>query len=78
LMDDGVIGHSQWSSFSSNAGHVLSTALIDSDKVEMGKEVVLMWGEPDSQRPTVEEHVVVPIRAKIAPVPYFEKSIKKD
>ena len=44
----------------------------------MGKEVTLMWGEPNSRRRTVEEHEVVGIRAKIAPVPYFEKSIKRD
>ena len=78
LMDGSPIGHSQWSAYSSNAGAVLSTALIDPDKVEMGREVTLMWGEPNSQRPTVEEHEVVPIRAKIAPVPYFTKSIKHD
>lgn len=77
-MDGDTIGQSQWSCYSSNAGAVLSTALIDSDKVEMGKEVTLMWGEPNSKRRSVEEHEVVGIRAKIAPVPYFEKSIKRD
>ncbi len=77
LMNDKPIGISQWSSYSSNAGAVLSTALIDNDSVKMGEEVTLMWGEPDSQRRTVESHEVVGIRAKIAPVPYFEKTIKK-
>ncbi|MFT7134704.1 MAG: vanillate/3-O-methylgallate O-demethylase [Akkermansiaceae bacterium] len=72
------IGISQWSSYSSNAGAVLSTALVDTGSVQMGQEVTLMWGEPNSQRATVEEHEVVGIRAKIAPVPYFEKSIKTD
>lgn len=72
------VGISQWSSYSSNAGAVLSTALLDTDAVEMGKEVTLMWGEPNSRRATVEEHDMVGIRAKIAPVPYFEKSIKRD
>lgn len=78
LADGKPIGISQWSSYSSNAGAVLSTALLDHDAVEMGKEVTLMWGEPDSKRRTVEEHEVVGIRAKIAPVPYFEKTIKRD
>lgn len=77
-MDGRAIGISQWSSFSSNAGAVLSTALIDTQHVEMGKDVTLMWGEPNSRRRSVEEHEVVAIRAKIAPVPYFEKSIKRD
>ena len=78
LLDGKMIGHSQWSSYSSNAGAVLSTALLDNDKVEMGREVTLLWGEPDSRRRTVEQHEVTPIRAKIAPIPYFEKSIKRD
>lgn len=77
-MDGAPIGISQWSSYSSNAGAILSTALVESDKAQMGKEVTLMWGEPNSRRRTVEEHEVVGIRAKIAPVPYFEKSIKRD
>ena len=44
----------------------------------MGKEVTLLWGEPNSNRRTVEDHEVVGIRATIAPVPYFDKSIKRD
>lgn len=78
LLNDKPIGISQWSAYSSNAGAVLSTALIDNEQVNMGQEVTLIWGEPDSQRRTVESHEVVGIRAKIAPVPYFEKTIKKD
>ena len=78
LSNGETIGVSQWSSYSSNAGAVLSTALIDNDEVAMGQEVKLLWGEPDSRRRTVESHELVEIRAKIAPVPYFEKSIKCD
>jgi hypothetical protein len=78
LMNDTLIGLSQWSTYSSNAGAILSTALIDNDFVEMSKEVTLLWGEPNSQRSTVEDHELSSIRAKIAPVPYFEKSIKRD
>lgn len=78
MLNDNPIGLSQWSSYSSNAGAVLSTALIDNEQVKIGQEVTLMWGEPDSRRNTVEAHQVVGIRAKIAPVPYFEKTIKQD
>ena len=78
LLDEKPIGISQWSSYSSNAGAVLSTTLIENEFVEMGREVALMWGEPNSCRRTVEEHEVVGIRAKITPVPYFEKPIKRD
>ena len=78
LLGEKTIGISQWSSYSSNAGAVLSTALIENEFVAMGREVTLLWGEPNSRRRTVEEHEVVGIRAKIAPLPYFEKSIKRD
>ena len=78
LLGDRLIGISQWCTYSSNAGSVLSTALIDRDDIEMGREVTLLWGEPDSQRRTVEDHDLVGIRAKIAPVPYFDKAIKRD
>jgi hypothetical protein len=57
---------------------VLSTALIAPEQAVMGQEVTLLWGEPGSKRRTVEEHEVVGIRAKISPVPYFDKSIKHD
>ena len=77
-IDGKHIGISQWSSYSSNAGAVLSTALLDGDVVETGNEVTLMWGEPNSQRGPVEDHVVTGIRAKIAPAPYFDKTIKRD
>lgn len=77
-LDGKTIGVSHWLSYSSNAGALLSTALIDNEHVEMGREVTLVWGEPNSKRANVEKHEVTGIRAKIAPVPYFEKSIKRD
>jgi len=77
-IDEKHVGVSQWSSYSSNAGAILSTALLNSDAAQMGREVTLMWGEPNSRRGPVEDHEVTGIRAKIAPVPYFEKSIKRD
>lgn len=76
VADGKVIGTSQWSSYSSNAGAVLSTALVDHDAARIGREVTLMWGEPGSLDADLEAHEVVPIRARIAPVPYFEKVIK--
>ncbi|MBW8639891.1 aminomethyl transferase family protein [Hoeflea sp. WL0058] len=70
------IGISNWMSYSSNAGSMLSTALIDMEHAEPGTEVTLLWGEPNSRRRTVEDHEVREIRATVAPVPYFDKSIK--
>ncbi|MCW1931408.1 aminomethyl transferase family protein [Pararhodobacter zhoushanensis] len=72
------VGVSNWMSYSSNAGAVLSTALMDIEHAVVGNEVTLLWGEPDSRRSTVEEHELTEIRATIAPVPYYDKTIKKD
>ena len=72
------VGVSNWMSYSSNAGAILSTALIDLEHAVVGKEVTLLWGEPNSRRSTVEEHDLTEIRATIAPVPYYDKTIKKD
>jgi vanillate/3-O-methylgallate O-demethylase len=72
------VGVSNWMSYSSNAGAILSTALMDLEHCEWGKEVTVLWGEPNTQRRTVEAHELSEIRATIAPVPYFDKTIKKD
>ena len=77
-VDGRTVGVSQWQSYSSNAGAMLSTALLEPEAAEIGREVSLLWGEPNSRRSNVEAHEVVPIRAKVAPVPYFEKAIKRD
>lgn len=71
-MDGEVIGVSTWIGYSSNEGKMLSLAMIDPDKVEMGKEVTLVWGEPNggTTKPTVEKHEQVEIKAIISPVPY--------
>lgn len=78
LVDGKPAGVSNWMSYSSNAGAILSTALMDIDQCDLGKEVTLLWGEPNTRRRTVEAHEVNEIRATVAPVPYFDKTIKKD
>ena len=67
-----VIGVSTWVGYSSNEGKMLTLAMIDPDEVEMGKEVTLVWGEPNggTSKPTVEPHVQTEIKAVISPVPY--------
>lgn len=71
-----LAGISQWSAFSPNAGSFLSLTLMGLDHAEPGTEVTLLWGEPNSRRPSVEKHQVREIRATVAPAPYFEKVIK--
>ncbi|MGB3794837.1 MAG: aminomethyl transferase family protein [Alteraurantiacibacter sp.] len=70
--DGKEIGVSTWIGYSSNEGKMLSLAMIDPDEVEMGKEVTLVWGEPDggTSKPTVEPHEQTEIKAVISPVPY--------
>ena len=70
------VGVSQWASYSPNARHVISTALVDIAQSEPGTEVTLLWGEPNSKRAAVDAHEVREIRATVAPVPYFEKLIR--
>ena len=71
-----LVGLSQWSAYSANAESFLSLALMDLDHAEPGTEVTLLWGEPDSQRPSVDAHELREIRAVVEPAPYFEKVIK--
>lgn len=76
MLDGKRIGASQVCGYTPNAQAFLSLAILDSEHAEPGTEVTLMWGEPDSARPTVEKHDIREIRAVVAPVPYFEKVIK--
>ena len=72
--DGKVIGVSTWIGYSSNEGAMLSLAMIDPEYVEFGKEVTLVWGEPDggTSKPTVEPHVQTEIKAIVSPVPYSQ------
>jgi syringate O-demethylase len=72
--DGKTIGVSTWIGYSSNEGTMLSLAMIDPTYVEFGKEVTLVWGEPNggTTKPTVEPHEQVEIKATISPVPYSE------
>jgi vanillate/3-O-methylgallate O-demethylase len=78
VVKNGVpVGVSQWAAYSANAKSFISLALVDVAHSAPGTEVTLLWGEPNSKRPTVEKHVVRDIRATVAPAPFFEKIIKR-
>ncbi|UUT34787.1 hypothetical protein [Microbacterium elymi] len=72
------VGVAQWSSFSANSGHLISTAVVDLDHATPGTELTLLWGEPDSRRRIVDAHDVREIRVTVAPSPYFDKVVKTD
>ena len=73
LKDGDMIGVSTFSGYSYNERSYLSLAMIDAD-VEIGSEVVLVWGEEGggSSKPVVERHVQTEIRAIVSPCPYGE------
>ncbi len=73
LEGDRMIGVSTFSGYSYNERSMLSLAVIDLD-VEIGTEVVLVWGEEGggSAKPVVERHVQTEIRAVVSPCPYSE------
>ena len=52
---------------------MLSLAIVDND-VAIGNEVVILWGEEagGTDRPVVERHTQVEIRAVVSPCPYSE------
>ena len=67
------IGVSTFSGYSYNERSMLSLAVVDAD-VEIGSEVVLVWGEEGggSAKPVVERHTQAEIRAIVSPCPYSE------
>jgi vanillate/3-O-methylgallate O-demethylase len=66
-----TVGLSMFTGYSYNERSMLSLGVVDAD-VEIGAEVKLVWGEPGggSQKPTVERHKQLEIRAIVSPVPY--------
>ena len=73
LLDGEMVGVSTFSGYSYNERSMLSLGVVNSD-VEIGTEVVLVWGEENggSAKPVVERHRQVEIRAIVSPVPYGE------
>ena len=71
--NDETVGTSTFSGYSFNERSMLSLAIVDDD-VALGNEVVLHWGEEDggTDRPVVERHAQVQIRAVVSPCPYSE------
>jgi vanillate/3-O-methylgallate O-demethylase len=73
LLDGEMVGVSTFSGYSYNERSMLSLGIVNSD-VELGTEVVLVWGEENggSAKPVVERHRQAEIRAIVSRVPYGE------
>jgi len=71
-------GVSTWSAYSTGGKAHISIGLIDRDLAAPGTELTLLWGDPTSQRASVEPHELREIRVTVAPSPFFHKSIRDD
>jgi syringate O-demethylase len=69
-----TIGISTWIGYSSNEAKMLTLAILDNEYAETGNDVTFVWGEQPGtgSKATVEAHVQMEIRARVAPVPYAE------
>ena len=69
-----TVGISTWVGYSSNEAKMLTLAILDNEYAETGNDVTFVWGEQPGtgKKATVEDHVQMEIRAKVAPVPYAE------
>jgi len=66
-----TVGFSMFGGYSFNERCGLSLGAVDSD-VDIGDELTLTWGEENggTQKTTVERHVQIDVRVRVAPVPY--------
>jgi syringate O-demethylase len=69
-----TIGVSTWVGYSANEGRMLTLAILDSEHATIGSQVTFVWGEENggTNKPTVERHVQVEMRATVSPVPYSD------
>jgi glycine cleavage system aminomethyltransferase T len=69
-----TIGISTWIGYSANEGKMLTLAILDKEHTQNGNDVTFVWGEQPGtgSKATVEPHVQMEMRAKVAPVPYSE------
>jgi vanillate/3-O-methylgallate O-demethylase len=70
LKNSRMVGVSLTASYSSNELAILSLAMVDKD-IEIGDELVLLWGEAGSHSDVpVEPDKLMEIRATVSPTPY--------
>ena len=64
------VGLSLYGCYDANVRSVLSLGVVAPEYAEPGTEVTLVWGEEDSPKRNVEDHVEKEIRATVAEAPY--------
>ncbi|MCI2422130.1 aminomethyl transferase family protein [Saccharopolyspora sp. K220] len=66
-VDGRQVGLSTYSGYTTNVGSWSSLAMIDEADVQDGREVTVVWGEPDdTAKPIVEAHRQIEIRATVS------------
>ena len=70
-----VVGLSMFAGYSFNERTALSLGVVDPD-INVGDVLTLVWGEESggTQKSTVERHVQLDVRVKVAPVPYAREA----
>ena len=62
-----MVGLSTYSGYTVNVGSWFSLAMIDEAEVKEGREVTVVWGEPEpTDKPVAEAHRQTEIRATIS------------
>jgi syringate O-demethylase/vanillate/3-O-methylgallate O-demethylase len=66
------VGISTYSSFLAPDGAWVSLAVVDEAHASVGTELTILWGEPNggSNRPNVERHMQMPVRATVSGWPF--------
>jgi syringate O-demethylase/vanillate/3-O-methylgallate O-demethylase len=80
LSQDGKrIGMSLFSGYNINERDMMSLCCIDEEYADLGREVVITWGEVNggSRKPHVERHEQTTIRATVNPTPYSKTAQAK-
>lgn len=76
MLGDLIVGLSTYPCYLAVDHQWISLAMVDEADAELGKEVTVIWGEPDggTSKPGVERHVQKEIRATIQPWPYAKQA----
>lgn len=74
LRDGDMVGMSMFNGYSYNERCMLSLGVVNND-VNIGDELILVWGEPDNSGKTAtEKHKQANIRVRVAPTPYAREA----
>lgn len=70
------VGVSTYMSFIHPDGALVSLAVVDEDFAEEGKQVSIIWGEPEGspKRPAVEEHLQMEVKATVSTWPFSKQA----